>query len=78
MICIYNCFIHAGRLSFDELGERQKERRTGVICDEFQKFCQHLPLTGLELVSLQFNKHLSLIYRDAGMHNSILYCTICT
>ncbi|XP_065895016.1 uncharacterized protein [Dysidea avara] len=48
-----------GRLSFDELGERQKERRTGVICDEFQKFSQHLPLTGLELVSLQFNRVLS-------------------
>jgi len=51
--------IHAGRLKFDEVGERQKERRTGFICDEFQKFSQHLPLTGLELVSLQFNRVLS-------------------
>ena len=50
---------HAGRLSFDELGQRQKERRAGVIRDKFKDFSQHLPLSGLELVSLQFDRMIS-------------------
>ena len=46
-------------LKYDQIGDRQKERRTKVICEKFQEVTEHLTLSGLELVSVQLRRVLS-------------------
>ena len=46
-------------LNYDKIGDRQKERRTKVICETFQQVTEHLTLSGLELVSVQLKRVLT-------------------
>lgn len=47
------CACPIGKKQYDELGERQQQRQRAEIREAFKDFSQHLPLKGLELVSLK-------------------------